>query len=289
MKFVEAATALANLFPKQARLINRVRKLGMRARAVERQVILEPVSLQDLSEEKPKLFGLKPADYNAWRLHIAESTAVRMQDLEDSVASELLAERLTSSLILLRAHMEVAGLAAYGANRLWDAAEQPDGWEKLAPVIQKIYFGSSLFIQSRNTPEVQRIIGMGEVYPTSPTDYIKALDRFAVPGKTPGKRFQLTYGLLSESAHPAMRGSKPFTEVLGHPRFAWLLRYHSEDPPNGKAVRTVFEILRDSMRMGYGAAGLLRIAEVGVYEDGTLGLKRPTSREFSRVFRSFIK
>src|SRR5687768_16221992 len=96
MNFVEAATILASRFPKQARLINRVRKLGMRARAVERQAILEPVSLQDLSEEKPKPFGLTPADYNALRLHAAESAAVRMQDLEDGVASELLAERLTS-------------------------------------------------------------------------------------------------------------------------------------------------------------------------------------------------
>ena len=79
MKFAEGAASLASRFPKQARLIHRVRKLGMRARAVERQVILEPVSLQNLSEEKPKLFGLTPADYNAWRPHIAESAAVRMQ------------------------------------------------------------------------------------------------------------------------------------------------------------------------------------------------------------------
>jgi hypothetical protein len=105
MNFVEAAAMLAGRFPKQSRLIDRVRKLGIRARAVERQVILEPVSLQDLSEEKPKLFGLTPADYNAWRLHVAESAAVRMQDLEDGVVSELLQTRLSSSLILLRAHI----------------------------------------------------------------------------------------------------------------------------------------------------------------------------------------
>ena len=83
-------------------------------------------------------------------------------------------------------------------------------------------------VQSRGTPDVSKIIGMGEVYPINPTDYIKAMDRFAAPGKTPGKRFQLWYGLLSESAHPAMRGSKPFCEVLAHRQFAWLLRYHAE-------------------------------------------------------------
>ncbi len=289
MKLEEAAATLASRFPKQARLINRVRKLGERARSVERHVILEPVSLQDLTEEKPKLFGLTPADYNAWRLHAAESSAVRMQDLEDGIASELVAERLTSSLILLRAHMEVAGLAAYAANRLWDAAEQPDGWQKLAPAIQKVYFGSSMFIQSRGIPDIRKVIGMGEVYPVGPTDYIKAMDRFAAPGKSPGKRFQATYGLLSESAHPAMRGSKPFSEVLAHRQFAWLIRYHAEETPNPKAVRMVFEILRDSMRIGCGASALLRIAEVGVHEDGALGLKRPTPRELARVFRSFIK
>src|SRR3954471_3895465 len=251
MKFVEAPTMLASKFPKQARLINRVRKLGERARSVQRQVILEPVSLQDLNEEKPRLFGLTPADYNGWRLHAAESSAVRMQDLEDAIASELVDGRFTSSSILLRAHMEVAGLAAYVVNRLQDAAEQPEGWQKLAPAIQRVYFGSSMFVQSRGTPDVANIIGMGEVYPVSPTDYIKAIDRFASPGKTPGKRFQLTYGLLSESAHPAMRGSKPFCEVLAHRHFAWLLRYHAEESPNAKAIRMVFEILRDSMRMGY--------------------------------------
>jgi len=289
MKFVDTSQMLVTKFPEQARLINRVRKLAQRARAVERTDILEPVSLQNLSGDKPELFGVTAADYNAWRLHCAESASVRMHDLEDGIANEFLAERLTSSLVLLRAHMEVAGLAAYAVNRLWDAARQPDGWEKLAPVIQKVYFGSSMFVQSRGSPDIADTIGMGEVYPVNPTDYIKALDRFASPGKVPGKRFQAVYGLLSESAHPAMRGSKTFTEIVDHRQFAWVLRYHAEDAPDAKAVRMVFQILRDSMRIGYGAAGLLRVAEVGLYEDGTFGLREPTERQFAHVFRNFIK
>lgn len=69
-------------------------------------------------------------------------------------------------------------------------------------------------IQVKGTPELDRYLRPEEVRPLRLGEMIKSMDAFRSSGGPPGTRCQLTYGLLSEYTHPAMRTtSASFADV----------------------------------------------------------------------------
>lgn len=107
---------LGSRFPGLGELIERIKHLRFHAER-EREPFFEHRSLLVLEDGKPRLAGVVAADFNAWRHHMADGSSVRMRALEVGTAAELAAGRMISAMATARAHMEVAGLAAYCVER----------------------------------------------------------------------------------------------------------------------------------------------------------------------------
>jgi hypothetical protein len=211
-----------------------------------------------------------------------------MQALEDSIFSQLADDRLTAAMAVARAHMEVAGLAAYCNNALY-GVRRSGTWDKLTKLVQGTYFGSSMRIQAGGTPELADYLGPEEAYPSRPGELIKAMDVFEASGQEAGTRFQLMYGLLSEFAHPVMRGNKAFFEVVSETPDGWFIRYRAEDPLDKEGAMMALEIVRDNMRIGYAAATLLDLATVVSDSAGNLSLKSPSARDITHVWTDILQ
>lgn len=108
-----------------------------------------------------------------------------MRALEVDMTAELLAGRMVSAMAVARAHMEVAGLAAYGCNALYEAGRSGD-FKPLEKLVLQTYFGSSMRIQVKGTPELDYYLRPEEVRPLRPGDLIKAMDAFRASGDLPG-------------------------------------------------------------------------------------------------------
>jgi hypothetical protein len=253
-----------------------------------REPFFEHKSLIDLSGDKPKLIAMAEADLNAWRRHVVDGTTVRMRALEDGTTAELAAGRLTSAMAIARAHMEVAGLAAYCCRRLYDAGKTGN-FESLIKLVQDTYFGSSMRIQVKGTPDLDDYIGPEEGRPLRPGELIKAMDEFRASGDKPGTLSQLTYGLLSEFAHPVMRASSTFAEVLTEHEAGWYIRYREEDRLTEASARMGLEILLNNMRVGHGAAALLNLASVIGNGAGGFALRGPSPGQVSAVWTDILQ
>lgn len=278
---------LARRFPALEPLSDTVGELSARVRGPAHEPFFEPKSLLEFSEGKPKLTAVDVQDVNAWRQHAADSASVRMVGLEDAIIDELLHDRLTAAMVVSRAHMEVAGLAAYCLERLFGAAKSGD-WEGLLPLVQKTYFGTSMRIQAGGTPALEALILEEEGYPLKPGDLVKALDRYAAGDGSVGTYYQVTYGFLSEFAHPVMRGNRAFSEVVSSTPDGWYIRYRTEEPVDEGSAKMALEILVASMRVGHSCAALLDCSSF-VARRRSWRFEGPSETEVHRIWTDLLQ
>jgi hypothetical protein len=273
--------------PGTGELIERITALRSSA-AREREPFFEHRSLLVLDDGKPRLAGVVAADFNAWRHHMADGSSVRMRALEVGTAAELAAGRMISAMATARAHMEVAGLAAYCCRALYNCGRSGD-FAPVEKLIVQTYFGSNMRIQVKGTPALEPHLRPEEVRPFRIGDLIKAMDEFRASGEEPGTLCQLTYGLLSEYAHPVMRAtSASFTDVLSENEDGWEIRYHEENRLDEGEARMALEILLDNMRIGHASAALLHRADV-VGGGGPLRLRTPSPPEVHDIYANLLQ
>ncbi len=278
---------LGRCFPDLSDLVEHIKALRRQA-ARARDPFFEHRSLVDFKDGKPRLAGVVAADFNAWRRHMADGSTVRMRELEVGTAAELAAGRMISAMAAARAHMEVAGLAAYCCRALYHSGRSGD-FGPIEKLILQTYFGSNMRIQVKGTPALEEYLRREEVRPFRIGDLIKSMDDFRAAGEEPETRCQLTYGLLSEYAHPAMRAtSASFTEVLAEDADGWQIRYHEENRLDEAEARMALEILLDNMRVGHASAALLHRAEV-FGGGGPLRLRTPPPGEVHDIYANLLQ
>jgi hypothetical protein len=278
---------LGRRFPDAREPIEHLQSLRMHA-AREREPFFEHRSLVVVDEGKPRLAGLGAADFNAWRQHMADGSGVRMRALEVGTVAELAAGRMISAMATARAHMEVAGLATHCCRALYDAGRSGD-FRRVETLIVQTYFGSNMRIQTKGTPALAEHLRPEEVRPLRPGDLIKSMDDFRAAGDAPGTQCQLTYGLLSEYAHPVMRAtSASFTDVLAEEPDGWQIRYHEENRLEEGEARMALEILLDNMRIGHSSAALLHVARV-LGDGGALSLRTPSPTEVHDIYAHLLQ
>lgn len=273
---------LGSRFADLGELMDQIKDLRSHA-ARDRESFFEHRSLVVLDNGKPRLAGVVAADFNAWRRHMADGSSVRMRALEVGTAAELAAGRMISAMATARAHMEVAGLAAYCCRALYSCGRTGD-FTPIEKLIVQTYFGSNMRIQVKGTPALEPHLRPEEVRPFRIGDLIKAMDEFRAAGDEPGTLCQLTYGLLSEYAHPVMRAtSASFTDVLTETQDGWEIRYHEEHRLDAGEAQMALEILLDNMRIGHASAALLHRADV-TGGGGPLRLRTPSPDEVHDIY-----
>lgn len=274
--------------PGLSDVVGQVRDLRTHTTVEEREAFFEPSSFVAVEDGKPHLMTAGAAEINGWRCHMADGSSVRMRALETGVVAELLGGRMISSMAVARAHMEVAGLAAHCVHTLYEAARTED-FAPLRTLMLQTYFGSNMRIQVKGTPELDEYLRPEEVRPLRIGGLIKAMDEFRSFGEDPGTFSQLTYGLLSEFAHPSMRAtSSTFADVLAELPGGWSIRYHEEDRLDENSARMALEILRDNMRVGHGCAELLRCARLETDGD-EVRLVPPTAAEGEHIYLNLLQ
>ena len=97
-------------FPASVEAIRTIGEFRDWAAAEPRDAFFEPNSLILSERGKPRLLNLTSADLNVWRRHVADGCLVRLHNLETAVLSEIIADRLTAAMVLVRAHMEVGNV-----------------------------------------------------------------------------------------------------------------------------------------------------------------------------------
>jgi hypothetical protein len=286
-RVLDDLTELLRRFPALTDVVEPISELRARTVRVRRNAFFEPRSLVVVEGGKPRLAAVGIADFNAWRRHVSDGSTVRMRALEDGMTTELVAGRPTSAMAVARAHMEVAGLAAYCCRALYDVSKSGD-FTSLEKVILQTYFGSSMRIQVKGTPELDVHLRPEEVRPLRVGDLIKSMDAFLAAGDQPGTQCQLTYGLLSEYAHPAMRATSTFSEVLSENADGWYIRYHEEDRLDDASAEMALTILLDNMRIGHASSALLNLANVIKFED-SYRVQTPAPTEVHDVFVNLLQ
>ena len=281
----EILTTLSTRFPGDLESIRTIGQFRDWALAQPRLAFFEPKSVILSERGKPRLVSLSAADLNSWRRHVADGSLVRLHGLETAALSQIVADRRTAAMVLIRAHMEIAGLAAYCHEKLFDAGR--DGaLDRLADVVHQVYFGSSMRIQTKKTPELADYL-FEEVYPIRPTDFIRSMDRFASGGDPAYTRHLLVYGLLSDFAHPVTRLA--FFEILRESPEGWTLRYKLEDPLDAEAFKIAVELLLGNMRVGYACAAMLAKCEIVPSPEGGMLLRPPTPDEAGKIWLRFLE
>lgn len=233
-------------------LVDQILAVRDNAQSVQMESIFEPISIVGGPIDGPRrVHGLSGVDLTAWVLHTSHGTRVRMSTLEDAIVTELLHRRGLTALILCRAHMESAGLAAYALQTLTNSVRKGE-IDQLELVIPKILFGSSLW-KDREAQAIQENLEHSAQRPVEVTKLIKALDTFGE--KT--EWFTVNYALLSEYAHPNIRSTKEFSEVQATLDEGWIIQYGDKERFSSTLVRMALQIMKHSMHVGYAAALLL--------------------------------
>ena len=246
----------------------------------------EPVSSIDLSAKPRRLESISPQSLAAWTKHIAYSTQARMGALEPAILSELAEGRGLASMVMIRSHMEVAGLGALCQEELIKSMCTRD-LEPLKVLIPKTMFGTSMTQIAKKDEATQEMLLMSEGGTITISSAIAAMDKFSSQGEE-RMRYRRFYALLCEFAHPNYRGVKSFVRVLRQDENGWIVKYEDAEEIEDAHVEMALQMLSDNMRIGYAASELLRLARFTASAAG-IDYASASESEIERIWSRIIQ
>lgn len=249
---------LRSSYPSVGGTLDLIQNIRFEISSLPIEEFFEPVSVIDMSNKRHKLDSIIPESLTAWTKHIAYSTRVRMGALEPAVLSELAEGRVLASMVMIRSHMEIAGLAALCEVTLIQAVHTRD-IEPLRILIPKTLFGTSLARDAKKDQLWQDILLMSEQEGITICSAIEAMDNFTSPDKD-WVRYRRFYAILCDYAHPNYRGVKGFVQLLREDKEGWVVKYKDTEEIEDAHVNIALQMLSDNMRIGYAASELLRLA-----------------------------
>ncbi len=215
-------------FPLYLKELEHVLRLRKNLDIIPFEEFFESVALVSMEEKKNVLGTLDVDSLTGWTGHIYNSSRVRMRNLENSYFSELHAGRFLSCMVLLRAHMESAALAAYAQEKLMESNEK-NNWEPMREIIVKMLFGSALKLEKKNE-NLQKILEFSASEPVRIRHMIISMDKFLQPFTgSKGYDCQVQYALLCEYAHPTMRVNLNFSNLQRECNEGWFHLYGYEE------------------------------------------------------------
>ncbi|MFA5819954.1 MAG: hypothetical protein WC854_11855 [Bacteroidales bacterium] len=182
--------------------------------SIKFETVFEPIQIRHIENGKMNVQVTSYLDLKAWQKEIAYSSIVKMRTTENSIYSSLSNDDFYTFAILLRHHMENAGLLALLVDTLMESFQKKD-FNILNKFISKTWFGNSFYNKPmfRDSDEA-----FGTIETVSISAMINALDNFLeslnIGGKKPkDKSFANNYTWLCQFAHPNATSSSFFTET----------------------------------------------------------------------------
>lgn len=184
-------------------------------KSIKFETLFEPTQLR--IQEKGKKMNVEITnhlDLIAWQKEIAYSSVVKMHTVEESIYNSIKNKDLYSMAILLRHHMENAGLLALAVEILIESLDK-ENFEVLNRFISKTWFGSSFYNKPLFRDSEQAFLSIETVTISA---MINALDKFLTTissdqNEEPQNIFNNNYTLLCQIAHPNSASSCFFTKT----------------------------------------------------------------------------
>jgi hypothetical protein len=276
-------------------LLDEIQRLQGAADELPLEPFHEPPSVVRVGKDgKRTLEGIDPGILNAWTQHLGYSSRMRMRALEDSIFSELADRRVLGAMLLVRAHLETAGLVAL-CQRTVVRAMQSRKFKRLCELIPQCLFGSGLALHAKQAGSpavVGRLVAEGNPFRVGWG--IEALDQLYKElhqQESSKGTYGHYYALLSEFAHPTQRTNRLFVQEEATPltdghSAGWSLSYRRKEGDWAENASIALSILIASMRAGYGYGELLRATPFAV-EDGEICCSL-SEREFARIWTLFF-
>jgi hypothetical protein len=221
----------------------------------------EPVAILELAEKgNNSIVNIDSWYLVSWCQHMAYSMRVRMLSLEDGILGEIAHGRFLGAQVLLRAHLESAGMAALCVQSLEKAKADPD-WDTLRALIPKTLFGTSLFKEAKRDDRLLEFLTLAEQRTITICSAIEALDTFTFDEEASGQ-LNCLYALLCEASHPNHRGTRGFAtseQLDDKGEYGWVVSYGPVEADSPLLVKRLLEALLLSMRQGYAASEILRM------------------------------
>lgn len=247
----------------------------------------EPQSALELKKGIATLLSIDAATLLSWSAHVSYSAIVKMRALEDPLVELLTNRHILSAGVLARSYMETASLPPYSLERL-NACAKSGTWEDMRTLVPEALFGTSLKLAPRESIW-EDVLDFSDTKPVRIRNAIDAMDSFAECRSSPVKRyFRAAYALLCEFAHPNLRATRSFVDVMEDRLGGWLIRYKANEQATEEDASNVLQIVLDSTRVGYASALLLLD---GRFEDSSEGIiyHWPTSAKGDWIWRNILQ
>lgn len=276
-------TTLEALRARYGSVANDLTRVGMIREWVSQRPIeplFEPCSAVDLGAGA--LIMMSPETVEGWAKHIAYACRGRMRALEHAILLLLSQGCVVAPMMIVRGHLETAGLAAYSDETL-----RSGEWDQIARLIPKTLFGNSLVRTARKDPAAADLLNLTEQEPVEVGKLIAAMDRLSEGGVS--RFFQRSYALFSNFAHPNQPGVKHIIEnvqIVGDQ--GWRITYGIDERLTEDHVRMAVETLAESMKIGHSACELLRLTRFEPAADG-LALQRPSETQLREIWAGLFE
>jgi hypothetical protein len=241
-----------------------------------------------ISDEKWRatLLSVGAAELNSWTSHMASSMWCRLRTIEKPILENVALGNTLVGMILLRAHLEAAAMAAYCLEQVTKAARSND-FDQLAELIPKTLFGTSMLKHRDKESVAERLHSFETKTVDSICRAVDALDAFYYQEHAEGT-LGIVYSLLCEFAHPNHRGVMDFMIAEDRPN-GWEIVYGVQRPTPPKMALKALETLVVTMQGGYSASQMLSCWRFTEDADGTLRWNGPSREEADRIWQRVLQ
>ena len=181
--------------------------------SIEFESVFEPKQIRLSENGKISVQITGHQDLTAWQKEIAYSSVIRMRTTESSIYTSLDRLDFYAFAILLRHHMENAGLLALTVQTLMDSFDKRN-FDILNKYISKTWFGSSFYNKPMFRDSDEAFMRIETV---SISAMINALDSFLETSNKEPKLKQMSfannYTWLCQFAHPSVTSASFFTII----------------------------------------------------------------------------
>lgn len=247
----------------------------------------ESVSVTITDEKRnAKLLSVGAPELTSWTSHVASSMWSRLRALEGSILRAFTAGNTLAGMILLRAHLEAAAVAAYCLDELQNASRSRD-FSQLAELIPRTLFGTSMLKHREKDSVAERLQFFETKTIESICRAVDALDRFLYQEHADGT-LAVAYSLMCEYAHPNHRGTMDFMTSTESAN-GWHIVYGAQKPTPPEMALKVLETLVVTMQGGYAASHMLSCWRFREGSDGRLLWDTPSTEDADRIWHDFLQ
>lgn len=288
-EFDKGLAKLQRLYPRAGETLSTCGKIRQAADPEVVCEFFEPTALIQAEGRRGarRLVMPDPVSILSWKNHISCGTRVRLTELELAIVALLGGGHTLAGMVLLRSHLEAAGMATLCLNTLTECMREGDV-EPLEELIARTLFGSALFAPAKHDETVQDFLSFAQGSPVTSKALIEALEDFVSSTGGAGDWFRRTYSVLCEYAHPNLGGTSEYRSTVEDLDDGWTIRYTPTPRRIEDSVLMCLQILEACMRVGWASCAMLDFSTFRVDTERGVVYQGPSERQARSVWESFI-